>query len=73
MFRFCGQASSIPFFVDKPPVNCFCQAADLLITGSNDTVQSDCYDFVHTNVGNPALNTRPTILNLLISKMVQAG
>jgi hypothetical protein len=26
-------------------------------------LQSHCYDFVHENVGNPALNTRPTILN----------
>jgi hypothetical protein len=29
-------------------------------------VQCDCYDFVHENVGNPALNTRPTILNHFI-------
>jgi hypothetical protein len=31
MFSFCGQATNIPFFVDKPQVNCFCQAADLLM------------------------------------------
>jgi hypothetical protein len=28
------------------------------------TQQCKCYDFVHENVGNPALNTRPTILKL---------
>jgi hypothetical protein len=26
-------------------------------------LQHHCYDVVHENVGNPALKTRPTILN----------
>jgi hypothetical protein len=25
-----------------------------------------CYDFVHENVGNPALNTRQTVLTLFV-------
>jgi hypothetical protein len=29
-------------------------------------LQCHCYDFVYENVGNPALNTRPTILNLFL-------
>ncbi len=37
-------------------------------------IQRHCYNFAHENVGNPALNTRPTILNLFFSaKMVLAG
>ncbi len=33
-----------------------------IVSGSGE-LQCHCYDFVHENVGNPALNTKPTILN----------
>jgi hypothetical protein len=26
-------------------------------------IQCHCYNFAHENIGNPALNTRPKILN----------
>jgi hypothetical protein len=32
-----------------------------ILTGT--IIQCHSYDFVHENVGNPALNTRPTIFN----------
>jgi hypothetical protein len=38
-----------------------------------DIQQCHRYDFVHENVGNPALNTKPTILNLFYAKMVLTG
>jgi hypothetical protein len=41
--------------------------SNLQVSGtSNDLVQCHCYNFVHENVGNPALHTRPTILKLFL-------
>jgi hypothetical protein len=36
-------------------------------------IQCHCYNFVHENVGNPALNTRPTILNLFFVHFYSFG
>jgi hypothetical protein len=34
----------------------------MFVFGHDWKLQCHCYDFLHENVGNPALNTRPTIL-----------
>jgi hypothetical protein len=38
-----------------------------------DILQCHCYNFVHENVGNLALNTRPTILNQFFARFVVFG